>query len=58
MSEEENTCDCETSETTWKDIISSKLVPVAAIAGAVTIIATGHDTGWGWLIFLAFLLTT
>lgn len=49
-------------ETTALDIvyaISRAAVPIAAIIGAVTIIVTGHgnESGWGWLVLLAFMLT-
>lgn len=32
---------------------------VTAVAGAVTLIVTGHgnESGWGWLVLLAFMLT-
>ena len=40
-------------------IIAKCISIVAAVAGAVTLIVTGHgdESGWGWLIFLAFLLS-
>lgn len=40
-------------------LITKCIGVVAAIAGAVTLIATGHgnESGWGWLIFLAFMIS-
>lgn len=37
--------------------VSRRVVAVSAIIGAVYLIATGHvnESGWGWLVLLAFL---
>lgn len=55
-----------TEESTTKETISDivaavgrRCVAIAAIVGAVYLIATGHvhEEGWGWLIFLAFFVS-
>lgn len=35
--------------------IRVKWVPIVSIIGAVTLILTNHNDGWGWLILLAYL---
>lgn len=37
--------------------VARRIVAIAAIVGAVYLLATGHvnESGWGWLVFLAFL---
>ena len=52
MDDDSETCNCQSTRTTY---IASKMVSVAAIVGAVTLIMTNHNEGWGWLMLLAFL---
>jgi len=52
MDDELETCNCQPD---WKNYLARKLVAIAAIAGAVTLIMTNHNEGWGWLVVLAFL---
>lgn len=53
---EQNECDCDST----LSIIAKRCVAIAAIAGVVYLIATGHvnDQGWGWLVFIAILAGT
>lgn len=50
----EDSCDCQDH---WAEYVMRRLIVITAIVGAVALSITNHD-GWGWLILLAFLLTT
>ncbi len=49
-------CDCDSTLSN----IARRCVAIAAIAGVVYLITTGHvnDQGWGWLVFIAILAGT
>lgn len=36
-------------------ILLNKIVPLTCVIGAIAIIVSGNDIGWGWLLVVAFL---